>query len=262
MKKYLFISALLTILTVSIFFGIFYYQKNQPQEIIIKVNPEEQPALNYKSYIEINNNYQITRTNPEKIISYQTSLLKNILIPNTWAKEDYGETDFFASKDGGEFIYYKKFYQATNSEGELIFDSIKTSNYPLEQTLTQNLSEAEKNEIISFARQAGIQDIELNHLVRLNLALELSRNFKTKDKPPLENLDFLIKNDVTNRQISGFFKFNRTYEGNNKYIHEYISDNYFVWLLKNSDDSFIYAYGYLEKNETKDLFKILFLNLD
>ena len=72
MKKYLFISALLTILTVSIFFGIFYYQENQPQEVIIKVNPEEQPALNYKSYIKIFL-YQI--------LGHKKIIMKQIFLP-------------------------------------------------------------------------------------------------------------------------------------------------------------------------------------
>lgn len=261
MKKYLLVSLTFTLITVSVFLGYLYYQKSQIQ-VTNEISFEENPNLNFKDFVEVNQNLTITKIFENKMSLNKNETFNRILIPNTWVVENSGK-DLYASSNDYEFIYYKKFFLETNPDSKLTLDLLKTDNYKIEESFAENFPENEKPQVIQQIKDFISSNLELNYLIRMENINNIAANFQSAKTLPIEELIFTPLEGLSNRQISGNFTYSRYYEGNNRIIHEYLStDNKFVWLMKDSENSFIYAYGYLDKIDTRDFFKVLFLNLE
>lgn len=266
MNKYVLIFLTIILITIPIYLGFKYFQNNSLQNTVTTRLNTEGTNSELKDYILVDNNFKIKQTIPNKTIKYENRVLTNILIPNSWEVLEPEIIDFFSYSNENElteFIYLRRFYIETDPKGIFGIDIIKSSGYTIEQTLGPELSKQEANALVPEIYNVNKEYLRNNKLIDLNTLTKISQNFSNPSNKPIDNMNFIEDPSLQERQIKGQFNFTQSFQGNNRIVHEYkSSDNHFVWLLKDSENSFIYAYGYLYNVENSVLFRVLFLNLE
>jgi hypothetical protein len=261
MRKYLLITSLLTLLILILFLS-YYFLSSKPALNQISIDPPDIEKLNYNQFLEIGENFKIKEIKPEKLNQNSNIFLKKILTPKNWEVTE-NDLNFLATSNEIDFIYIRKFFISKNEAGEAFLDINKSSNYSLESSLGRAPTAEEKINLEKESVSVNKMKMEEESLFNFKFIENLSSSFVDKnDMPILElNANKLIRN-FENREISGVFNYNGKIEGNDRVLHEFLNgSNEFIWVFK-ENDTIMYSFGYAATPETKDLLRILFLNIE
>lgn len=259
MKKFVLIIGLTTTIILVSFFGIYFYNYNN--NLTTTTNLQSSLDLNYSDYIEIDKNLKITKELPNKLTSYNNTFFKKIRVPTDWKILD-NSYNFYSYYDTTDFIFIRKFYFKEDSFG-FSLDINKSNGIFSNNFFGPNLSEEEINKLELRAEEEGRETLNKELLFKLSQIEELIANYSDAKVPPVELLNFEINTSIPDQQIGGLFTFSKTYYGNDRYLHEYFNESLqFIWVTKDSNESLIYVYGFSSSEKTRDLLRILVLNLE
>jgi hypothetical protein len=261
MKKYLIVSFATTLIIIVCFLAFYYYQESKdPLKVDLNQLPTEK--LIYKDFIEIDSNLRIIQTKPEKLTRYTNDFFQNILIPKNWSIID-NKLRFFTISNNKDFIYYRKFFIKKDELGNTTLDINKSSNYLIEASLGRTPTEDERIKLEKESLEVNKSLLQQDSMFNYNFIEELSVTFTDPSLVPIQelNVNKLLQN-YEQKEIDGIFSYKGKFEGNNRIVHEFYNESKeFLWIVR-KDNTIIYSYGFAEDQETVDLLKILFLNLD
>jgi len=261
MKKYIFITTTLSIsLTILLIFYFYSYQKQETQleEINTEKLVKDSEKLILNEFLSFNNDLTITSINSEKISTYNNRFFKNILLPLNWRVVEPG-TEFYAEGSLSDSIFIRKFLIESNPEASLKLNMIESLGYNINDILGPNSNSEEeiskKEEILT----ESLRELSKSTYFDILTIEEITQNFSNSNTAPIEQVK------ISNRENGDILTLNysQSYTGNNRTLHEYKDSNYnYVWLIKDSNNSFIYVKALIVSQESRDLFKILMLNLN